>query len=110
MLGPNLLTYGTNTITIQYKYMQYKYKCKYNTIQYNAIQYIYVIVKAPPCVCMTVQGGASRHSPSAVFFIHTSIGGALIVILYFLVVWLGTTFLSGQIAAIFAHQDVSECL
>jgi len=25
---------------------------------------------------------ASRHYPSAVFFIHTSIGGALIVILY----------------------------
>jgi len=53
---------------------------------------------------------ASRHSPSAVFFIHTSIDGALIVIMYFLVVWLGATFLSGQIAAIFAHQDVSECL
>ena len=50
---------------------------------------------------------ASRHSPSAVFFIHTSIGGALTVILYFLVVWLGV---SGQISAIFAHQDVSECL
>jgi len=53
---------------------------------------------------------ASRHSPSAVFYIHTSIGSALIVILYFLVVWLRATFLSGQIAAIFAHQDVSECL
>jgi len=53
---------------------------------------------------------ASRHSPSAVVFIHTSIGSALIVILYFLVVWLEATFLSGQIAAIVAHQDVSECL
>jgi len=53
---------------------------------------------------------ASRQPPSAVFFIHISIGGALTVILYFLVVWLGATFLSGQIAAIFAHQDVSECL
>ena len=31
----------------------------------------------------------SRHPPSAVFFIHTSIGSALHVILYFLVVWLG---------------------
>ena len=50
---------------------------------------------------------ASRHPPSAVFFIHTSISGTLIVILYFLVVWLEATFLSGQI---FAHQDVSKCL
>ena len=61
--------------------------------------------EAKPCAVF-----ASRHSPSAVLFIHTSIGSALIVILYFLVVWVGATFLSGQIAAIFAHQDVSECL
>ena len=47
---------------------------------------------------------------SAVFFIHTSIGSALSVILYFMVIWLGTTFLSTQIAAIFACQDVSEYL
>jgi len=50
---------------------------------------------------------ASRHPPSGVFFIHTSITGALTVILYFQVVWLGATFLSGHIAAIFAHRDVS---
>ena len=53
---------------------------------------------------------ASRHPMSAVFFIHTSIGSALTVILHLLVVWLGATFLSSQIAAISAHQDVSECL
>ena len=58
-----------------------------------------------PCAVL-----ASRHPPSAVFFIHTSVGGALTVTLYFLVVWLRATFLIGQIAAIFAHQDVSECL
>ena len=52
---------------------------------------------------------ALKHPLSAVLFIHTSIGGALTVILYFLVIWLGATFLSGQIAAISAHQDVSEC-
>jgi len=37
--------------------------------------------------------------PRAIFFIHTSIGGALGVILYFLVVWLGETFYSTQTAA-----------
>ena len=41
---------------------------------------------------------ASRHYLSAVFFIHTSIGGALIVILYFLVV---LSFSSTRIAPIF---------
>ena len=61
-----------------------------------AIQF--VLVKAPPRVCMknTARGGrverqiqheakpsavfVSRHPPSAVFFIHTSLGGALTVI------------------------------
>ena len=60
--------------------------------------YVYVLVKAPPRVCMknTARGGrverqiqheakpsavfVSRHPPSAVFFIHTSLGGALTVI------------------------------
>ena len=50
---------------------------------------------------------ASRHPLSAVLFIRTSISSTLIAILYFLVVWLGATFLSGQI---FSHQDISECL
>ena len=58
----------------------------------------YVLVKAPPRVCMenTARGGrvegqiqhkaklnavfVSRHPPSAVFFVHTSLGGALTVI------------------------------
>ena len=45
--------------------------------------------------------------PSAVFFIHTSIGGALSVILYFLVVWLGAIFSGTQTAAIFSDQDIT---
>ena len=53
---------------------------------------------------------ASRHPPSAVFFIHTSIGGALTVILYFLVVWLRAIFSSTQTAVIFGDQDISKCL
>ena len=53
---------------------------------------------------------ASRHPPSTVFFIHTSIGGHLTVILYFLVVWLGANFSSTQTAAIFSDQDISKCL
>jgi len=53
------------------------------------------------------------HPPSAVFFIHTSIGSALsdkLRILYFLFIWLGVTFSNTWIAAIFARQDVSEFL
>ena len=45
-----------------------------------------------------------------VFFVHTSIGGALSAILYFLVVWLGATFSSTQTALIFGDQDISKCL
>ena len=59
---------------------------------------LYVLVKALPRVCTenTVRGGrverqiqheakpsavfVSRHPPSAVFFVHTSLGGALTVI------------------------------
>ena len=51
-----------------------------------------------------------RHPPSAVFFIHTSIGSALSVILYFLVIWLGEIFSSTQTAVIFGDQDISKCL
>ena len=53
---------------------------------------------------------ASRHPSSAVFFIHTSIGGALCVILYFLVVWLGAIFSGTQTAVIFSDKDISKCL
>ena len=53
---------------------------------------------------------ASRYPPRAVFFVHTSIGGALNVILYFLVVWLRTIFSSTQTAAIFGDKDISKCL
>jgi len=94
---------------------------------------LYVIVKAPPRVCienavlkMQHEGGVSRDSystrgsqvlydsqdthPSAVFFIHTSIGDALSDILYFLVVWLGEIFCSSRAAANFSDQDISKCL
>jgi len=47
---------------------------------------------------------------SGVFFIHTSIGGALSDILYFLVVWLGEIFYSSQATANFGDQDISKCL
>ena len=48
--------------------------------------------------------------PSAVFFVHTSIGSALSVTLYFLVIWLGAMFSSTQTATIFGDQDISKCL
>ena len=48
--------------------------------------------------------------PSAVFFMHTSIGGALSDILYFLVVWLREIFYSAQTAASFVEHDISKCL
>ena len=48
--------------------------------------------------------------PSAVLFVHTNIGSALSVILYFLVVWLGVIFFSTQTATIFGDQDISKCL
>ena len=54
---------------------------------------------------------ASRYPSSAVFFIHTSIGGALTVtLLYFLVVWLRAIFSNTQTAATFGDQDISKCL
>jgi len=51
---------------------------------------LFVIVKAPPRVCM--ENTARDTHLSAVFFIHTSIGGALSDILYFPVVWLREIF------------------
>ena len=53
---------------------------------------------------------ALRHPPRAVFFIHTSIGIALNIILYFLVIWLGAISSSTQITASFSDQDISKCL
>ena len=53
----------------------------------------------------------SRDTPGVLYFSYsTSIGSALIVILYFLVVLFGAALFSTRIAGIFAHQDVSECL
>ena len=74
------------------------------------LQVLFVIVKAPPRVCMKNTALARGGESSVVLFIHTSMGSALIVILYLLVVLLGATFSSTRIAAIFAYQDVSECL
>ena len=51
---------------------------------------------------------ASRHPLSTVFSVHTC-SGALSVILYFLVVWLGAIFSSTQTTAIFGDQDISKC-
>ena len=45
--------------------------------------------------------------PSAVFFVHTSIGCDLTVMLYFLVVWLGAIFSGTQTAAIFYYHWVT---
>jgi len=47
----------------------------------------------------------SRHTLSAVFFVHTSKGSALSRILYFLVIWIITIFSSSQTA-----MDISKCL
>ena len=87
-----------------------------------------VIVKALLRVCMenTARGDVTRDScstrrswllydswdtdPRAVFFIHTSIGGALSDILYFLVVWLREIFCCSSVAAYFGDQDISKCL
>ena len=53
---------------------------------------------------------ASRHPPSTVFCCTHKQGGALSVILYFLVVWLGAIFSSIQTAAIFSDKDISKYL
>ena len=52
-----------------------------------------------------------RDTSRVLYFLYsTSIGGALIVILYFLVVLFGAALLSTRLAGIFTHQDISECL
>jgi len=77
------------------------------------------------CAENTAQGGMPRdpysmrqsqvlHLPqethqSAVFFVHTSKGGALSDILYFLVVLHGAIFLSTQTAVILGNQAISKC-
>ena len=66
---------------------------------------LYVIVKALPHVCMenTAQRGCVKS-----LIQHTSISGALSVLLYFLVVLLGAIFLSTQIASVFGDQTISK--
>ena len=59
--------------------------------------------EAKCCICLEIP-------QSAVFFVHTSIGGALTVILYFLVVWLGAIFSSTQTTVTFGDQAISKCL
>ena len=53
-----------------------------------------------------------QDTPHVLYFLYTQayLGGALSVILYFLVVWLGAIFSSTQTAAIFGDQDISKCL
>ena len=59
--------------------------------------------KAECCICL--------ETPPKYCIFHThKQGGALSVILYFLVVWLGAIFSSTQTAAIFGDQDISKCL
>ena len=53
---------------------------------------------------------ALGHPPSAVFFVHTNIGSALSVILYFLVIWLEAIFSSTQTAAIFSSTCFKAAL
>ena len=45
-----------------------------------------------------------QDTPRVLFFVHTIIGGALSVILYFLVIWFGAIFSSTQTAAIFVFR------
>ena len=49
---------------------------------------------------------ALSHPSSALFFVHTNIGNASSVILYFLVIWLRAIFSSTQTAAIFRSVSV----
>ena len=50
-----------------------------------------------------------RDTPECCIFRTHKQGGALSVILYFLVVWLGGIFSSTQTAAIFGDKDISKC-
>ena len=51
-----------------------------------------------------------RDTPEYCIFRTHKQGGALSVILYFLVVWLRAIFSSTQTAAIFGDKDISKCL
>ena len=51
-----------------------------------------------------------RDTPECCIFHTHKHGGALSVILYFLVVWLGAIFSSTPTTAIFGDQDISNCL
>jgi len=53
-------------------------------------------------------GSRDTHK-SAVFSVHTSKGGALSDLLYFLIVLYGTIFSSTQTAMIFSDQAISKC-
>ena len=55
----------------------------------------YICLNTPPECC--------------IFCTHEQ-GGALSVILYFLVIWLKVIFFSTQTAMIFSDQDISKCL
>ena len=52
---------------------------------------------------------ALRHPLSAVFFVRTSIGHALSVILYFLVFLLGAFISHARTTPIFGDQTISKC-
>ena len=58
--------------------------------------------EAECCICL-------ETPPEYCIFRTHKQGGALTVILYFLVVWLGVIFSSTQTAAIFGDQDISKC-
>ena len=59
--------------------------------------------KAECCICL--------ETPPEYCIFHThKQGGALSVILYFLVIWLGAIFSSTQTAVIFVDKDISKCL
>ena len=58
--------------------------------------------EAEYCICL-------KTPPECCSFCTHKQGGALSVILYFLVVWLGVIFSSTQTAASFGDQDISKC-
>ena len=62
------------------------------------------------CVERLIQHEAKlRHPPEYCIFRTHKQGGALSVILYFLVVWLEAIFSSTQTAVIFGEKDISKC-
>ena len=50
-----------------------------------------------------------RDTPKYCIFCTHKQGGALSVVLYFLVVWLGAIFSNTQTAAVFGNKDISKC-